>query len=573
MKWFNNIRTMNKLIISFTIVSLLLALVGYVGWSSMKTTNDGMTTIYQERLIPMDQLGKANVSLLSIRGNMWQTCTTEAMQKEAIDQMNKDFNSLKEELNQFYAGDMTPEEQKLVDQLKPAFIKYEAVSAKYIQLVQSGASLETKIQFLTNTVRGDRQNVEALMDQLIQLNKNIADSIKSDSDIKYVSASKMIIMLTLLGFILSIGFGIFIGRQISIPLYAAAKLAGAIADGDLSKKVNETSLERKDEIGILAKAFDGMIIQLRDLVGQISDNSQDIAAASQELSATTQNVSSTMEEVSASIEEISAGLETVSASTEEISASSEEMTASLSQMVSEAQASNVIAGKIEDRASRIQRDATTKKQAGAEILEDIKAKMTQAIDEAKIVNEVSDLADSIAAIASQTNLLALNAAIEAARAGEQGKGFAVVAEEVRKLAEQSASTVGDIKKVTDEVQRSIINLIDNANNILQYMNSAVMEDYETFVAVMGIYTKDAKAFQQTTTKITGMSNQVLIAVNEVGKAIESVAINMAESASGAQEIAKGTEETSSSVVQVAEAAAKLAENAEKLNQLITRFNL
>ena len=93
------------------------------------------------------------------------------------------------------------------------------------------------------------------------------------------------------------------------------------------------------------------------------------------------------------------------------------------------------------------------------------------------------MAEVIMKISKQTNLLALNAAIEAARAGEQGKGFAIVAEEIRKLAEQSSSTIFSIENIIEQVQEDFENLSKSSEDILKFVDEKVSPDYQMLVDI------------------------------------------------------------------------------------------
>jgi methyl-accepting chemotaxis protein len=346
-----------------------------------------------------------------------------------------------------------------------------------------------------------------------------------------------------------------------------------MASGDLTKHVDEKYLKLTDEVGVLSRAFETLGERFRQTISEIQKSAEDLAASSEEMSATAENSSANMEEVSASTEEISASLEEVSAASEEIAASSQQMNASASELVKNMVEGNKSAKRTEENATKVQADVEVSQKRAMSVYSDLDVRLKTGIEKAKIVKEISNMANQIAAIADQTNLLALNAAIEAARAGEQGKGFAVVAEEVRKLASDSTSTVESIKQLTEQVQENIQGLIDDANELLDYMSSDVNQDYQKFLETASQYKRDAELFNEITGGAAQMGEQVLNAVDEVTRSISEVTSSINQSAEGANQIAKGTEETSKSMNDVNEASLRLAKMSEELTILISKFKV
>ena len=377
----------------------------------------------------------------------------------------------------------------------------------------------------------------------------------------------------LIGFVavlLAAGFIYFIAVKTTAPIVRLMEAADQIAAGDLTQTVAITS---EDEIGRLGTSFNVMVSQLRDLLGQVTQTANQLNRASQQMVEVAQDNSATMQQIAASTEEISAGLETVSASTEEVTASSENMGANVHQVAQIADDGAKVAKTVEQQAVNLQQNARASSDTAHGMYDGISARVTKAIDDAKIVNEISTMAASIAAIAGQTNLLALNAAIEAARAGEQGRGFAVVAEEVRKLAEESARVVGNIQGLTQQVEAAIGVLVNSGNDMLQFIDGTVKKDYAAFVEIGQQYKKDADSFLAVTTGIGDRMNQIVQEVNEVNKAIESVAKTITQSADGAEEIARGATDASQGVDKMSRSAAELANVAAELNKLVGTFKI
>jgi methyl-accepting chemotaxis protein len=384
---------------------------------------------------------------------------------------------------------------------------------------------------------------------------------------------KGIIMGSLVFILIGIAVASFIGRVISKPIVAASDFAETMASGDLTKHVDEQYLKLTDEVGTLSRAFETLGESFRQTISEIQKSAEDLAASSEEMSATAESSSANMEEVSASTEEISASLEEVSAASEEIAASSQQMNASANELLKNMNEGNKSAKATEENATKVQADVEISQKRAMSVYTDLDARLKDGIEKAKIVNEISNMANQIAAIADQTNLLALNAAIEAARAGEQGKGFAVVAEEVRKLASDSTSTVESIKNLTEQVQDNIKGLIDDANELLEYMSTDVNQDYHKFLETASQYKRDAELFNEITGSAAQMGEQVLTAVDEVTRSISEVTASINQSAEGANQIAKGTEETSKSMNEVNEASIRLSKMSEELTIMISKFKV
>ncbi len=382
-----------------------------------------------------------------------------------------------------------------------------------------------------------------------------------------------IVAITLIALLIGIIFAFVLGRIIGQAVGKISRNLDKVAAGDLTGEFDDKALERQDEFGVSARSLQQMITGLRNMVNSITNSSHEVAGASQQLAAQGENIAATMEQVAASSQQIAAGMEELAASTQQITASGQEIDAALNLLHQEAAEGHRQAGEIEKRALQVQQGAEKSQQNAVQVYDAIQAKLEKSIAEARVVEQISNLAENIAGIADQTNLLALNAAIEAARAGEQGRGFAVVAEEVRKLAEDSSQAVAGIQSLTRQVQDAIGVLIDNSHDALNFMTEDVMRDYKLMVNIGKQYKQDSEAVYDLTEKISQNVNQVMSAMQEINRSIEATAATVEESTAGSQEIARGSEATAQAAEEINQASRRMAENAEQLTKLIAQFKL
>jgi len=210
-----------------------------------------------------------------------------------------------------------------------------------------------------------------------------------------------------------------IDQKIDFAVNALAAGLGRLSQGDISEMI-ETPFFGKLET--LRKDFNGSLVRLQDTLSQIRNNAQMIQHNSNELSDSADELSKRTEQQAASLEQTAAAVDEITVTVKSSAERAEETNQIVASTKQSADASSKVVGDAIEAMARI---------------EDASSKIVQIID---VIDE----------IAFQTNLLALNAGIEAARAGEAGRGFAVVAQEVRELAQRSASAAKEIKDLIDK---------------------------------------------------------------------------------------------------------------------------
>ncbi len=386
----------------------------------------------------------------------------------------------------------------------------------------------------------------------------------------YKTIFYIIIIITVLAALIAIIIGLLLSRWISKQLNKVLKYSEVIGNGDLTQTID---IDTKDEIGSLAKALNKSGNNVRNLITEIMNSATDISAASEELSATVEEVTSKMEVVNESTEQISKGTQDLSSSTEEVSASTEEISANTNGLAQRASDAEVSIGEIKKRAIDIKEKASKNIETGNLIYDEKSSNILKAIEDAKVVEEVKMMADSIGSIAEQTNLLALNAAIEAARAGEQGRGFAVVADEVRKLAEQSSQAVLNIQSMVGQVQAAFIRLSQSGQDVLDFMVNNVKPSYELLMNTGVQYEKDAEFVNDIIDDISSSSKQMNEVVEQVSAAIQTVSATAEESAASSEEILGSVNEITLAINDVAKSAQSQAELAQKLTDMVHQFKV
>lgn len=392
---------------------------------------------------------------------------------------------------------------------------------------------------------------------------------------KYSEANKIIIetgIYMVIGLILVIFISVFIASSLSKPLSEVANLAEKLSDYKFNNKISKKLINRKDEIGVLSRAFDTFNNAMSNLIVEIGKSSESLASSATEMTSQMEMIASgamiqiekkneletnfnitedKMKEIKNSIGAQANGMG-------EISETIIYIAKSIKQVVKDT-----------GNTMKMSNEAASTAKEGHEIV-------IKTLDGIKRIDEISIEVDinisEIFSIAEQTNLLALNAAIEAARAGDAGRGFAVVADEVKKLAENSQKFTEKISHLIKEMRNRVkesSQMSAKAGNQLNEINEKVTNTNLEIRNVLNSMEEQANIISESAIGIEVLS--------EDSSKIEKETINHFELLEKNKEyllnIGQVIEQQTASTEETLAASNELSNLAEELKRMIDRFEV
>ncbi len=581
MNFFNNLSIAKKIIGGFGFILVILIVVTVIGIVNLRTLgiSAAEANLRATDMATLEEMAEAANRLYTLFADAYinQSFQENAKEVEAFsDEVRSDFAVFAEIVD-------TDQERAWLDTAKMSLQKFIGSYDHWVTEVKAGAAALEKvksvavdsdatamelafsvyvkaarsIRSLDGEFDGLRDGYTALMRKVIQSLEN--EMKKTSENLKNTDrrARRIMIILLIAGFVLSIGPAFLITVSITGSIKKTTAMLRDISEGegDLTKRLDA---DNNDEMGEMARYFNKFIEKLRTLITTISGNadtvssaatelsaaSTQIAANAEEMSSQTTTVASATQEATANITTMSSVASNMSDSANTVATAIEEMSASLNEVARNCQNELKIAGEAGMHAS-----------TGKEVMDKLGTT-------AQSIGRVIELINSIA---DQTNLLALNATIEAASAGDAGRGFAVVANEVKDLAKQTAQATQEIQKQVEDIQLSttqavkaidaVVHVIEEVNSISQTIVSAVEEQSATVNEIAG--------------NVSGVSNGA-----------QEVARNVAESGQGLTEIAgtvngvsSAVSDTANGITQVKSSADELAKLSENLKRLLSQFRV
>lgn len=315
---------------------------------------------------------------------------------------------------------------------------------------------------------------------------------------------------------------LYLTFDITSGVKRSALFAKKMGQGDFTQRVEEKYLKREDEIGILARSIRDIHHNMRHLIGYVQREADTLDETVGTAEAALAKLADEIDSVSGITQELAAGNQETAAAAQEVNTMSGEIEEAAKGIAEHAQEGNGKVDEIHTRAADTKQKISASRANIRKVHGEINESLSEALENAKVVEQIGVLAESIMGITSQTNLLALNASIEAARAGEAGKGFAVVADEIRSLA-----TAVWTRSVTSWIFPTVLadcsaRLTTDAKRLLEFVGGDVTESFDDFEKMADNYSEDANYVEELVTDFSAASEQLLASVSGVVANIEEV---------------------------------------------------
>lgn len=528
--------------LGFTLISLLVALLGWFAMVQMSTIRQSELAVENNwlpsiRVISDIRENMLRIRTISLRMALDPDPKSIATYRGQMDVRNQELNK---KLDVFASFVDSPEEKVLSDQFRATLSEYQkALDKSFVIAAQNDSAALNKLLLVDM-----KQMVDGSGKQLADLGDFYAKNVEAEgkaAEAQYEQSRNIVFIFVIIAGLGTVGLALLLTRSIVRPLQVAVTAAEHVANGDLTQKI---SVDGSDEVTRLLVALDKMQGNLRSAMQHIGSSATQLASAATELNSVTEDSYRGLHQQNAEIDQAATAINEMTSAVEEVARNAVSTSDASNHSTRSAQAGQA---RVVETVQSIQ-TLTNNVQATSALVQNL-------ADQSQDIGKVLDV---IRSIAEQTNLLALNAAIEAARAGESGRGFAVVADEVRALAHRTQQSTLEIDKMVSAMR-------SGSAQALESMQTSSERASETLNLAQGAgaslsdITSSINQISERNLVIASAAEEQAQVAREVDRNIVNIRDLSMQSTQGANQISASSNE--------------LSRLAGDLNQVVARFKV
>ena len=563
----DNIKVNVKILIMVVIAVVGMAIIGIRGAVSINDGHKQMQQMYDVEIKSVELLGNAESKMRTIQVRSMQVIADPTRLTELSKAQQKDISEMEAILQEYATLAKMDGSADGLDEMLGYWDSFKKSMPAVMTAVQQGGT-QAGIDEYNRKGKDDTVKLRDSLNSLINITKEEAKAA-NEAAIESGRSSMMVMLITtIVCVLLLLAFSYKLINSIRDALNIMVHVCDKLSSGNFIVRTEPS--QRKDELGDVHRALYDMTLKIGDLLKEVSKTTEQMAAASQQLNSSSMESANAATSVAQSVADAASvvvqqqtavtngadSVASISQSVKSVSQETEEISQEADQAAKKAEAGNLVVEKSVNQIHSVEEKVRTT----ARLVDELGARS----------QEIGAIVDTISDLAGQTNLLALNAAIEAARAGEQGRGFAVVAEEVRKLAEQSATAAQQIAdligRIQDDTSKAVASMDSDRQAVVQGAES-VEGLRQVFEEINGLVIDVAGKIESMSDSIQHVADQS----SEITNHMEQIDTGAAKVADNMQSISAATEEQSASAQEIASASDSLARQAQDVQENLQKF--
>ena len=563
----DNIKVNVKILIMVVIAVVGMAIIGIRGAVSINDGHKQMQQMYDVEIKSVELLGNAESKMRTIQVRSMQVIADPTRLTELSKAQQKDISEMEAILQEYATLAKMDGSADGLDEMLGYWDSFKKSMPAVMTAVQQGGT-QAGIDEYNRKGKDDTVKLRDSLNSMTNITKEKAKAA-NEAAIESGRSSMMVMLITtIVCVLLLLAFSYKLINSIRDALNIMVHVCDKLSSGNFIVRTEPS--QRKDELGDVHRALYDMTLKIGDLLKEVSKTTEQMAAASQQLNSSSMESANAATSVAQSVADAASvvvqqqtavtngtdSVASISQSVKSISQETEEVSQEADQAAKKAEAGNLVVEKSVNQIHSVEEKVRTT----AQLVDELGARS----------QEIGAIVDTISDLAGQTNLLALNAAIEAARAGEQGRGFAVVAEEVRKLAEQSATAAQQIAdligRIQDDTSKAVASMDSDRQAVVQGAES-VEGLRQVFEEINGLVIDVAGKIESMSDSIQHVADQS----SEITNHMEQIDTGAAKVADNMQSISAATEEQSASAQEIASASDSLARQAQDVQENLQKF--